>query len=130
MPTVLIPIQGHYVAPRFDLTPEVWLGRYDQPEREPQGKILVLAHPSADKVCQMVLDEQVAVVVCGGIEGQYLEYLVWKKVEVYDSVIGSYKKAVQALAEGRLRSEMIFREDFEQEQAGSGGRHGSDAQNL
>ncbi|MCF8107216.1 MAG: dinitrogenase iron-molybdenum cofactor biosynthesis protein [Desulfohalobiaceae bacterium] len=108
MQTILITIQGNHVAPRFDLTPEVWLGNYDPQTFEPQGRILVLPQPSADKVCQMVIDEGVSIVICGGIEAQYHEYLRWKRIRVYDSVLGKYADAVQALAAGRLQSEMIF----------------------
>ena len=113
MSRVLIPIQERFVAPRFDMTPEVWLGHFEQQGKVPPGRILVLSHPSEDQVCQMALDERVSVIICGGIDEQYYEYLTWKKIQVFDSVIGNYMDAAQAFAEGRLQPEMIFHFGFQ-----------------
>jgi hypothetical protein len=44
------------------------------------------------------------VVICGGIEEEYYQYLTWKRVKVLDSVIGDSGEALERLAAGRLQA--------------------------
>ncbi len=108
MAKILMPIDGEEIAPRFDLATEVWLG-----ETDPQGElvkenILVLPQASAEDLCQLILNESVDVVICGGIENEYYEYLAWKRIKVYDSVIASYIQALKAFIDGRLETGAIL----------------------
>jgi predicted Fe-Mo cluster-binding NifX family protein len=101
---VLICLHGNEVTPRFDLATEVLIAVIDE-DRKVQGeRVVVLPQASAEKLCHMVLTENIEVVVCGGIEEEYYQYLTWKRVTVLDSVIGDYREALQRLAEGRLQA--------------------------
>ncbi len=106
---ILIPIFGSDVAPRFDLATEILLTSTDsQPDYEKE-KIIVLPQASAEQLCHQILTEGVQVVICGGIEEEYYHYLIWKKVEVIDSVIGTYNAALAAYKNGHLSSGAILK---------------------
>ncbi|WP_027370275.1 NifB/NifX family molybdenum-iron cluster-binding protein [Desulfovermiculus halophilus] len=110
MAKILIPISGECIAPRFDLCTEAWIGRVDEQGGIEQERILVLAHPSPEDMCQLVITENVDTVLCNGIESQYFDYLQWKKVRVIDSVIASVDQALHALAQGRLHNGAVLLE--------------------
>lgn len=110
---VLIPLDGNEVAPRFDLAAEVWLGLLADDGRVSEERTLVLPRASAESLCRLAITEKVEVLICGAIEDEYYQYLNWKKVRVLDSVIGSRRDALQALAEGRLDSGAILLERAE-----------------
>ena len=108
MAKILIPMSGEYIAPRFDLCTEAWIGRVEEQGKIEQERILVLAHPSAEDMCQLIITESVDTVICNGIESQYFDYLQWKKVLVIDSVIASVDQALEAFAQGRLQNGSIL----------------------
>ena len=112
MKKTLVTLDLDHVSPRFDLTAEVWLGRTggDSP---PHGKTLVLSQASADELCKLVLTEKVDLVVCGAIEDKYFDYLQWKGVQVFDSVVGHLDAVVRALDEECLESGAVL--DFEED---------------
>lgn len=100
---LLIPLLGDEVAPRFDLATEVWLGDIDPRQgRVLTSAIIVLPQASAEDLCQLALKENVNVVVVGGIEDEFWDYLQWKKITVLDSVAATADEAALALAQGRL----------------------------
>jgi predicted Fe-Mo cluster-binding NifX family protein len=101
---VLICLHGNEVTPRFDLATEVLIATLDEGGKVRSEKVVVLPQASAEMICHMVLTESIQVVVCGGIEEEYYQYLTWKRVKVLDSVIGDYKDALARLAEGRLQA--------------------------
>ncbi len=101
-------MSGECIAPRFDLCTEAWIGKVSDQGRIEQERILVLAHPSAEDMCQLILSEDVDTVICNGIEGQYFDYLQWKKVQVVDSVIAPVDQALEAFARGRLQNGSIL----------------------
>jgi len=105
---VLIPLYGEEVAPRFDLATEVWVARWSPGRGVEEEKTVVLARASAEALCQLILTENVDTVVCGGIEEEYFDYLKWKRVRVLDSVVGFYRQAFEALAEGSLRAGAVL----------------------
>jgi predicted Fe-Mo cluster-binding NifX family protein len=111
---VLVPIHGNDVAPRFDLSTEVWIGLVSRDGMISEDEILVLPHPSAEDMCQLILNQNADVVICGGIEAEYFDYLQWKSIKVFDSVMASCQRAVQAYAHGELSQGFI---DFSAEQA-------------
>jgi len=113
---VLVPIHGDEVAPRFDLSTEVWIGLVNNDGKISGEEILVLPHPSAEDMCQLVLNQDADVVICGGIEAQYFDYLQWKSITVFDSVIAGCQRAVEAYVRGELTQGFI---DFNAEQAGA-----------
>ncbi len=103
-----MPIDGEEIAPRFDLATEAWLGQIDGQGNLFEENILVLPQASAEDLCQLILNEGVNVLICGGIENEFYEYLNWKKITVYDSVISSYSQALNAFIDGRLESGLIL----------------------
>jgi predicted Fe-Mo cluster-binding NifX family protein len=107
---VLICLYGNEVSPRFDLTREVLIAVIESDSAIRGEKEVVLPQASVDMLCHMILTEGIQVVICGGIEEEYYQYLKWKNVKVLDSVIGDCKTVLQRLAHGRLKSGDILAE--------------------
>lgn len=99
---VLICLYGSEVSPRFDLTREVLIAVIGEAGKMQGEKEIVLPHASVETLCNMILSEGIQVVICGGIEEEYYQYLKWKKIDVLDSVIGDCRQVLSRLAEGRL----------------------------
>uniref|UniRef100_A0A831ZIT1 Dinitrogenase iron-molybdenum cofactor biosynthesis protein n=1 Tax=Desulfacinum infernum TaxID=35837 RepID=A0A831ZIT1_9BACT len=110
MRRVVVPVFGTEVAPRFDLAPEVWIGLQGPSGAFVEERTVVLPQPSAENLCQLILSEGAHVLVCGGIEQEYYDYLVWKKVTVFDGVIATIPSVKKALEEGTLTSGAILME--------------------
>ncbi len=99
---LIIPIYADEVAPRFDLAAEVYVlikVGHDEIEEE---KIVVLPQASAEKLCHLILTENIQTVICGAIEDEYYQFLIWKKVTVIDSVSGPWLEALKLYNAGRL----------------------------
>jgi len=101
---ILIPLHSNDVAPRFDLATEVLITARDKNIAGGGEKIVVLSQASAEKLCHLILTEEIDVVICSGIEEEYYQYLTWKKVQVIDSVIGSWESVLNRFYEGTLRA--------------------------
>ena len=101
---VLIPLYGNDVAPRFDLATEVLIGVRDENRPKGEEKIMVLSQPSSEQLCQLVLNEGMDAVICNGIEEEHYQVLVWKRVSVYDAVIGPWGKVLRRFYAGTLNS--------------------------
>jgi predicted Fe-Mo cluster-binding NifX family protein len=104
MKKILIPIFGDDISPRFDLTAEVYILSVDDSGQYHDERIVVLPQISAEHLCHLILTENVNVVICGGIEDEYYQYLVWKRITVYDSVIGPWQTAVSRYLDNSLHS--------------------------
>ena len=104
---VLIPLYNKEVDPRFDLASEALIVSMDETEKV-RERIVVLPQASAEKLCHLILTENIQVVICGGIEDEYYQYLTWKKVTVLDSVIGPYKDVLKRYANGLLKPGYIY----------------------
>lgn len=107
---VLICLHGNEVSPRFDLTREVLIAVIDMDAVIREEKEVVLPQASVEMLCHMILTESIQIVICGGIEEEYYQYLKWKNVKVLDSVIGESRIVLQQLAIGRLKSGDIILE--------------------
>jgi len=107
---LLIPLNGNDVAPRFDLATEVLIASVDEETGLVEDKTIVLPHASPEDLCHLILTERADVVICGGVEEEYYQYLRWKKVEVIDSVIGSHRLVLKRFMEKELRPGDILRE--------------------
>ncbi len=105
---ILITIWENEVAPRFDLATEVLISRIGPDGAVEQSKTMVLAHASAEELCQLILTDDIEVVICGGIEDEFFEYLTWKKVKVFDSVMGGFDRALDSLLAGALKSGAVL----------------------
>ncbi len=97
MKKVLIPVYGAEIAPRFDLATEVLLFFKSREKEGWDERILVVSHSSAEELCRLILKEDVEMVICGGIEDEYYQYLKWKGVAVIDSVAGPWDRIPQRL---------------------------------
>ena len=105
---ILITLWESDVAPRFDLATEVLISSLGENGSVEQNKTIVLAHESTEDLCQLILTEEVDVVICGGIEEEFFEYLTWKKVRVLDSVMGPWERALERFRKGQLKAGAIL----------------------
>jgi predicted Fe-Mo cluster-binding NifX family protein len=105
---ILITLWESDVAPRFDLATEVLISSLGEDGSVEQNRTIVLAHPSAEDLCNLILTEEVNVVICGGIEQEFFEYLTWKKVRVMDSVMGPWERALERFRAGQLKTGAIL----------------------
>ena len=105
---ILITVRGDFVAPRFDQTTEVIIAAcYDHQLLE-EPRSIILSEFSAEKMCDLVLKENINVVVCGAIEEKHYQFLTWKKIAVIDSVIGPFKDAMELAVINTLASGSIL----------------------
>jgi predicted Fe-Mo cluster-binding NifX family protein len=110
MKRILIPLMGDYVAPRFDLAAEVLIVTMGDDGRILEERTLVMPRPSPEALCQLITTERISTLVCCGIEDEFYQYLVWKKVKIHDSTIGSYIEVVRRLREGTLKENDVLLE--------------------
>lgn len=105
---VLVTLLGDEISPRFDLTTEVLTVTVNDDGSVARERTVVLPHASAEDLCTFILSESVEVVICGGIEEEFFQYLTWKKVEVIDSVMGAGAPALDLYCRGRLEPGAIL----------------------
>jgi len=105
---IMITIRGDFVSPRFDLSSEVIIATYYDQQLMEEPRSLLLADVSAEILCDLALKENVAIVVCGGIEEEHYQFLTWKKITVIDAVIGPYPDALQLIIDNRLKPGTIL----------------------
>lgn len=111
---ILISIMGDDIAPRFDLATEIQIITFSNGRVE-ESKTIVLPQPSAEKLCQLIITENVKAVICGGIEDEYHQYLTWKRIQIFDSVIGRWQEALDMLMEKTLSpGDIIIKGDKKQ----------------
>jgi hypothetical protein len=71
-----------------------------------------MERPSEETLCQMVVEENITDLVCGGIEELHYNFLVWKKVVVLDGVIGDWKTVMEKVVSGTLhQGDIIVNQD-------------------
>ena len=108
MAKILIPVSGEEIAPRFDLSTEAWIGWVDDTGKIEKERVLLLAQPSAEDMCQLAISENVDTIICNAIENQYVDYLEWKKIKVIDSITATIDQALNAFADGKISSFCIL----------------------
>jgi hypothetical protein len=108
MRKLLIPLQGDFVAQRFDLAAEVVVVRFDHGQYAAPPKTVILERPSDEELCQMIVRSNVTDVVCGGIDELHYNFLTWKKVSVIDAVIGGWRAALERAVAGTLQPREIL----------------------
>lgn len=108
---MLIPLAGDDVVHRFDLAPEVVVATLDDEGGILDERAIVLPNASAEVLCRVVLDEKIDMVICGVIDDEYFQYLIWKRVEVIDSIIGPYVEVLRRLASNTLSAGDVIRRD-------------------
>ena len=108
MGKLLIPVQGDYVAPRFDLATEVVIARHSDGELGGKIKTILMEKPSDEELCQMIIEEHITEVVCGGIEELHYNFLTWKKVVVVDGVVADWQTALNKSIKNELKPAEIL----------------------
>ncbi|WP_457551784.1 NifB/NifX family molybdenum-iron cluster-binding protein [Desulfobacula sp.] len=98
-----IPIYHEEVAPRFDLATEVLIMILSKNHHTEEKKNIILSRSSADDLCHLLLSEHTNTLICGAIEDEYYQFLKWKKIDVYDSIAGSWSDAFCCWKENRLK---------------------------
>lgn len=91
---ILVTLQNNDIAPRFDLTTEVLIARITRGKVSGEPRTILLPGPSSDELCSLAIKEEVSLVICGGIEDAHFQYLIWKKIEVIDRIIGPADEAL------------------------------------
>ena len=101
---VFIPLYDEDVAPRFDLATEVLMAECSPSGQILREKVLILPGPSAERLCHMIITEGAHVLICGGIEQEFYDYLTWKRITVIDNVIGRCRPVLERFANDTLAS--------------------------
>ena len=105
---ILITVQDHSVAPRFDQATEVIIVRAEDGRPIDPPRTIILPHRSAEELSDLIVKEGIDCLVCGGIEDSFYRFFKWKNIRVYDSVIGTHAEALQLALTGRLRPGMVL----------------------
>ncbi len=105
---IMMTIRGDFISPRFDMSLEVIIATcYDrQLLEEPHS--LILSEVSAELICDLVLKEKIGIVVCGGIEEEHYQFLIWRKIMVFDAVIGPHAEVLRLVMDNSLKSGTIL----------------------
>ncbi|MDR3630625.1 MAG: hypothetical protein P4L42_09835 [Desulfocapsaceae bacterium] len=105
---ILVTIHNNFVAQRFDLASEVLIAVHDGNRIVDEPRTIIMSRPSAEELCNLIIKEDVDTVICGGIEERYYKFLIWKKINVLDSVIGDYGPILELAGCRRLTSGTII----------------------
>ncbi len=105
---ILITISGNNVAPRFDMVSELLITSYSAQGLIGKPRTILMAGPSPEELCSLILKEDINIVICGGIEERHYRYLAWKKIEVFDSVIGPFNEVLELAMHAKLRAGTIL----------------------
>ncbi|MBU0484484.1 MAG: hypothetical protein KKB30_08220 [Proteobacteria bacterium] len=106
---IVIISKAEYVAPRFDLATEVTIYSVISGRTKGEPRTVLLPGPSGDDLCGLILKEDANMIVCGGIEEEHYQYLVWKKIKVVDRVIGKTADVLSLALAGNLQAGAIVR---------------------
>lgn len=106
---ILVTLHNNDIAPRFDLTTEVLIARVSRGKVSGMPRTILLPGPSSDELCSLAIKEDVSLVICGGIEDAHFQYLVWKKIEVIDRIIGPAEEAIALAIAKNLQPGAIIR---------------------
>ena len=105
---LLITARGDYVSPRIDLSPEVIIATYYDGQLLEEPHSIIVSDISAEIICELALQEDVATVICGGIEEQYYQFLIWKKIRVIDGVVGPLDDVLRLALNDTLQPGVIL----------------------
>jgi predicted Fe-Mo cluster-binding NifX family protein len=105
---ILITIQTNEVAPRFDQTSEILITETQGEKITGEPRIILLPGTSGEDICSLATKENIALVICGGIEETHYQYLKWKKIKVIDGVIGPYEQALNFTLANNLKPGAIL----------------------
>jgi hypothetical protein len=101
---ILLTVQGDFIAPRFDLTGEVVIADTEGKKLLGKPRTIILNRPSPEDLSNMIMEENIAVVICGGIEDRHYQFLVWKKIRILDFIIGDHATVLENFLAGTLQA--------------------------
>ena len=105
---ILITINKNEIAARFDLASEILIAPSRDTIQTVDPRILLLSSTSGEEICGLAIKENISLIICGGIEDSHYQYMVWKKIKVFDRVIGPYELALEYALAGKLNSGVIL----------------------
>ena len=105
---ILLTVQDNNIAPRFDQATEIMIAEHDGQRLLAEPRTIILPHSSAEELSDLIVKEGVECVICGGIEESYHKFFAWKKITVYDGVIGNSGEALQRCMAGQLQPGMVL----------------------
>lgn len=105
---IMITTRGDFVSPRFDMSSEVIIATFYDQQLLEEPHSLVLDSVSGEVICDLALKEHVDFVVCGGIESEHYDFLTWKNITVYDSVIGPHVDVLKQVMDNALKPGAIL----------------------
>ncbi len=108
MKKILIPISGDDVAPRFDLATEVLIIFISKANTVEEERTVVLPGASAEELCHLILKENIHVLICSAIEDEFYQFLRWKKITIFDSIISTWQDAFDTYRNKTLKSGAIL----------------------
>lgn len=112
----VIPLYIDEVAPRFDLATEVLIIITSANNQIEEKRTIVLPGASSEKLCHLILTENINTVICGAIEDEYYQFLKWKKINVIDFVSGPWETAFSRLLDNSLHpGDMLHKSTVEGE---------------
>ncbi|PIE65109.1 MAG: hypothetical protein CSA26_04505 [Desulfobacterales bacterium] len=109
MRKLLLPIQGDFIAPRFDLATEIVVVRFEEGKVAGEPRNFIMDSPSDEELCQMIVELNITDVVCGGIEELHYNFLIWKKVNVIDGIIADWHTALDKAVVDGLQPETLLK---------------------
>ena len=100
---ILLTVHDKSIAPRFDQATEVIIAEHDGHTLVGDLRTIILTRRGAEDLSDLIVKEGIDCVICGGIEENYYRFFAWKKIAVFDGIIGSHSDALQMALSGRLR---------------------------
>ena len=89
------------VCPRFDLTHEMLIFEGEPAHNEHIEEVDV-SHFPPEKILNMLLEREVKVIICGGIQGRFQEMFRQNDIDVIWGVVGEVDDVMRAYAKGAL----------------------------
>ena len=89
------------VCPRFDLTHEMLIFEGERAHDEHSEKVDV-SHFSPEKILNMLMEREVTVLICGGIQKRFQQMFRQNDIDVIWGVVGEVHDVMRAYAKGAL----------------------------
>lgn len=105
---ILLTVHDRSIAPRFDQAIEIIIAEHDGHGMVGGLRTIILSRRGAEDLSDLIVKEGIDCVVCGGIEENYYRFFTWKKITVFDGIIGSHSEALQMAFSGTLQSGTIL----------------------
>jgi len=104
---IAIPIHGSRVMPRFGCTREMMVvtvedGRIVSTKPKTMTPEMLFALPA------VLATEQIAVLICGGIDPRFQHAILAQNIQLVWGVIGEWQDVLQAYLNGTLQSDPTF----------------------